>query len=426
MKRLAGGGKTPTEKLNHQGIFAVSISQQPTGNIEEEKLVNQEEPFQTGRVLTVSAGHAVHDTFAGFLPPMLPELIQTLSLTNTQAGLLAVFLQVPSLIQPWIGRIAGRINLRNVVFLAPAVTAILMSLLGVTPSYYLMILLLVGAGVSSAFFHSVAPVIAGKLSGNRLGRGMSFFMVAGEVGRVLGPLVVVTMITYLGLRKMPWLIILGLLASTVLYIRLKDVPDIPADSGGDDHWMEALRHMVPVLAPMLGIVVVRGFSMAVLSTYLPVFLTEEGAGLWLAGAALSVYELSGVVGAFLGGSLSDRLGRRRVLLFSLSATPVFMLLFLYLLVHQITVVPVLLILGFLILSVNPVLMAIVQERFVENRAFANGVFLAMNFLVRSGVVMFVGILADRVGLRSTFLISTLVVFLGVPFVFLIPKSNPSN
>ena len=248
--------------------------------LNKEEVLQSEEIFQTDRVLTISAGHTVHDTFAGFLPPMLPVLIESLSLTNSQAGLLTVFLQAPSLIQPWIGRIADRISLRDVVFLAPAATAILMSLLGVANSYILITLLLLLAGISSSFFHAVAPVIAGKLSGKHLGRGMSFFMVAGEIARVLGPLVVVTVITYMGLRNMPWLIILGVLASVVLYIRLKDVPDLPAEKVSDAHWMETLRYMTPVLAPMMGIVVVRGFSMAVLSTYLPIFLTEEGAGLW--------------------------------------------------------------------------------------------------------------------------------------------------
>ena len=386
-------------------------------------LTQSDEAFQTGRVITISAGHTAHDIFSGFLPPMLPLLIETLSLTNAQAGLLTVFLQAPSLIQPWIGRIADRINLRDVVFLAPAITAILMSLLGVAPSYISIVLLLLLAGISSSFFHAVAPVMAGRLSGNHLGRGMGFFMVAGEIARVLGPLIVVTVITYFGQRTMPWLIILGVLASFVLYVRLKDVPDFPLENGNDAHWLDALRNMGPVMRPMMGIVIVRGFAMAVLATYLPVFLREEGASLWLAGAALSVFELSGVVGTFLGGSLSDRLGRRRVLLFSLTLSPLFMLLFLYLLVNQLPVLPVLLILGFVVLSINPVLMAIIQEHFTENRAFANGIYMAMNFVLRSGVVMLAGALGDWLGLRSMFLIASLVVLLGVPFVFFLPVSN---
>jgi len=59
---------------------------------------------------------------------------------------------------------------------------------------------------------------------------------------------------------------------------------------------------------------------ASLTTYLPTFLSEEGATLWFAGASLSVLEAAGVVGTLLGGSLSDRLGRRQVLAISLLTT----------------------------------------------------------------------------------------------------------
>ena len=43
--------------------------------------------FQTRDVITLSGGHAVHDTYSGFLPPLLPIFIQTLSLSKTEASL---------------------------------------------------------------------------------------------------------------------------------------------------------------------------------------------------------------------------------------------------------------------------------------------------------------------------------------------------
>ncbi len=55
--------------------------------------------------------------------------------------------------------------------------------------------------------------------------------------------------------------------------------------------------MRPLLIPLVGIVVSRAFMMAASTTYLPVFLREEGAGLWVAGASLSVLEGAGVFGA---------------------------------------------------------------------------------------------------------------------------------
>ena len=87
--------------------------------------------FQTGRVTTIAGGHAVHDTFTAFLPPLLPRFIENLSLSNTAAGALSAFLQLPSLLQPAIGHIADRRALRRIVVSAPAVTATAMSLLDI-------------------------------------------------------------------------------------------------------------------------------------------------------------------------------------------------------------------------------------------------------------------------------------------------------
>ncbi len=380
--------------------------------------VAEAERFQTDRVLTIASGHAVHDTYTAFLPPLLPAFIANLSLSTTEAGLLTVFIQAPSLLQPFIGHLADRLSLRYFVILAPALTAVMMSLLGVAPGYALLALLLTVAGVSSACLHAVAPVMAGRLSGQSLGRGMGFWMVGGELGRTLGPIVIVSAIQLLTLKGTPWLMIAGLLASVILYVRLRDVPGRPPNAGQGLPWREALRSMGPLLVPLVGIIVVRSFMITALTTYLPTFLSKEGADLWLAGASLSVLEAAGVAGALLGGSVSDRLGRRRVLLISLITTTLFMLVFLEL--NGWARFPVLLILGLTALSITPVVMALVQESFPDNRALANGVYMALNFTIRSGAVVVVGMLGDLFGMRLAFTVSAIIPLLGVPFILLLP------
>ena len=79
--------------------------------------------FQTGQVLTIVGGHFVHDTFSAFLSPLLPRIIESLSLSLTQAGALWGFSQYPMLLTPFIGHLADRLSLRYFVILAPAVTA---------------------------------------------------------------------------------------------------------------------------------------------------------------------------------------------------------------------------------------------------------------------------------------------------------------
>ena len=158
--------------------------------------------FQTGDVATIAGGHAVHDAFTAFLPPLLPQFVQTFTLSNTAAGALAAFLQLPSLLQPFIGHLADRTTLRWIVILGPAVTGTAMSFLGWAPNYVALAMLLIVAGVSLASFHATAPVAIGYLSGNRLGKGMGFFMVGGEAGRTIGPLVVVSALAVMSMKSM--------------------------------------------------------------------------------------------------------------------------------------------------------------------------------------------------------------------------------
>jgi len=382
----------------------------------------QSEQFETAGVLTMVAGHAVHDTYTAFLAPLLPLFIDNFGLTTTAAGLLSVFAQGPSLLQPLIGYVADRVSLRAVVILAPAVSAVMMSLLGIAPSYAMMALLLLVTGLSSAGVHSVGPVIAGKLSGTSLGRGMSYWMVGGELARTMGPILVVSAVQWWGLRGTPWLMIGGLLTSVFLYFRLRDVSGLPADTVQALPWKQALSGMRPLLVPLTGLIIARVFAISMLTTYLPTYLSQEGANLWLAGASLSLLEAAGVVGALTGGSISDRLGRRTVLLASMLVTPLLMLAFVA--TGGWMRWPLLLLLGFSSLSVTPVIMALVQESYPENRALANGVYMAMSFVLRSVGVVVLGAIGDFFGLRWAFVASAIVTLLGCPVVFLLPRARP--
>jgi FSR family fosmidomycin resistance protein-like MFS transporter len=385
-----------------------------------EQTQDQEE-FQTTGVITVAGGHSVHDTYTAFLPALLPVLIEKFSLSNTTAGLLTVFLQLPSLLQPFIGHLADNANLRFFIILTPAITGAAMSLLSITPFYGFMAFLLVIAGISSAALHSVGPVLAGTLSGSRLGRGMSFWMVGGELGRTIGPLILVSAIGYLTLDGLPWLMLGGFLTTIFLYFQLKNITTQPRNNGNGLPWRKALKKMGPIMLPLFVLIFARSMMLVALTTYLPTFLTGEGSSLWVAGASLSILEGAGVVGAFLSGTLSDRIGRRTILTISYISTPIFLLIFLQL--KGALQIPLLLLLGFFAISITPVIMAIVQENFPDNRSFANGIYMAFSFVLRSVAILIVGVIADQSSLRFTFYLSAFLVIFGLPFIRLLPKSK---
>lgn len=386
----------------------------------EDSVLNSDR-FDTASVITIVAGHSIHDTFSAFLAPLLPSLIARLALTRTEAGVLALFLQWPSLFQPVLGHLADRVNVRPLIVVAPTITAVTMSLLGVAPAYGILALLLVLAGVSSAGLHAAGPPVIGNLSGRKLGLGMGLWMVGGELGRTLGPVAVVTALRLWDSRGVLWLMVAGPVMSVFLLLHLRNISQVSLMPTPAFSWQRTVQKTSPLLIPVAGIVVTRAFIVASLSTYLPVFLTEQGASLWLAGASLSIFQAAGVAGALLGGTLSDRIGRKLVLGGTLVLTPI--LIFFFLSTEGWAQVPLLLLLGFSALSANPVLLALVQETFPENRGLANGTFLALSFVSQSLAVVILGLLADWAGMLKAFYVSSLLSLLGFPFLFLLPHKT---
>ncbi|MCA9971831.1 MAG: MFS transporter, partial [Anaerolineales bacterium] len=139
--------------------------------------------FQTGQVMTIAGGHFVHDTYSAFIAPLLPGLQAQLGAGYALTGSLAIYAQLPSLLNPLIGYLADKASLRYFIILAPAVTGTLLSALGLTADYLLLALLLLAAGVSIAAFHAPAPAMVARVSGRQTGKGMSIFMASGELGR---------------------------------------------------------------------------------------------------------------------------------------------------------------------------------------------------------------------------------------------------
>ena len=70
---------------------------------------------------------------------------------------------------------------------------------------------------------------------------------------------------------------------------------------------------------------------------------------------------------------------------------------------------------------NPAFLSMIQTRFTRNLSLANGVYMSSSFILRSIVVVLVGIMADFYGMRPVFVGSVLVTLLSLPFIFMLPK-----
>jgi FSR family fosmidomycin resistance protein-like MFS transporter len=376
--------------------------------------------FQTNRVLPVAGAHFVHDLYTAAIPAFLPVLIERLSLSLMMAGTLSAMLQVPGILNLFIGYLADRVSLRYFVIFAPAVTATLVSSLGFADSYVGVMVLMLATGVSVACFHAPAPAMIARLSGKQVGKGMSFFMAFGELARAVGPIMAVWAISMWGFGGIWRLMFFGWGATMVLSLQLRGIPtrmSRPKSLRG------TLPYLRTVFLPMGMFMLFRNFLTVSLTTYLPTYMTTYGASLWLAGGALSILELAGVAGALLSGTASDYFGRRKVLmLVSLLGS---LLLILFLNVQGWMVIPLLVLMGFMVLSTGPINLAIVQDQMRENRALGNGIFMVMAFALRPIALMAVGYLGDRYGLHQAFLWSALISLASLPFIMMLPE-NPDG
>jgi MFS transporter, FSR family, fosmidomycin resistance protein len=374
-----------------------------------------DEAFDTGQVLTITGGHFIHDVYTAFVAPLLPLLIEKLSISLTLAGSLSAVLQLPALLNPFIGYLADKVSLRYFVIFAPAVTATLISTMGFAPSYLALLIILFATGVSVAAFHAPAPAIVAEVSRKKVGRGMSLFMAGGELGRSLGPLLAVWAVSTWTLEGFYRIVVLGWAASLILYFRLKNIAAPSARNGSVRFVLPSLRTL---FLPLMFVSLFRNFLIIGLSVFLPTFMTREGASLLAAGGALSIYQLAGVAGALTSGTISDRLGRKPVLLGASAASFAIMLVFLN--VEGWMQAAVLLILGYVNLSTAPVLMAIVLEHLPNNRAVGNGIYMFINFLMQLVTVLAVGILGDHLGLGAAFFWSAVISLLAIPAILALP------
>jgi FSR family fosmidomycin resistance protein-like MFS transporter len=298
-----------------------------------------------------------------------------------------------------------------------------MSLLGIAPTYTILAVLLIISGVSSAIYHVTAPVMVRHVSTGRMGRGMSFYMFGGELARSLGPLIILGAVSLWTLEGTWRLVPFGVAASFFLWLRLRNIEvDRAPLEKEDDHAGKVLARLTPFFISIGGILLFQGALKSALTIYLPTYMTSKGTSLWLAGLSLSVLQFSGAAGTFLAGTVSDRIGRKKALLIITAANP--LLMYLFMTVDGILVIPVLILNGLFLFGSGPVLLALVHDIDSKRMSFINGIYMTLNFVLGSLMVLAVGAAADRIGLDLTYRISAaaavacvlFVIFLKIPAV----------
>jgi len=382
--------------------------------------VKNDTEFKKQDVFILSLAHLAHDTFSAFLAPLLPLLIDKLGMSLSMTAFLDIVRRIPALFNPLLGLMAEKTGIKYFVILTPAITAISMGLVGLANSFVMLFILLFVSGISAALFHVPSPVLIKEASGNKVGTGMSFFMVGGELARTVGPLLVIAAVSAWSLEEIYRLIPLGIVASLALYVKLKDLDGsrtvTKAKEKGDTR--KLLRQYRCFFLVIAGFISCQAAMKSALTLYLPVYLTGQGESLWYAGISLSVLQFFGVVGTFCAGSLSDKIGRQNTLVMSSIGAVITMGLFVY--TQNIMLLSLL---GLFMFASGPVLMASIQDTDSNMPTFMNSMYMFINFGVGSVVVFVLGFLGDLVGLEQTYKWCVVFALGTIPMALLLNRFN---
>ena len=269
----------------------------------------------------LSAGHLFTDVNQGAVAALVPFLVAERGLSLAAAGFLVLAATVSSsIVQPLFGYFSDRKPLPSLMPLGVVLGGLGIALVGVAPSYPLILLCTVLSGLGVAAFHPESARFANYVSGTRRARGMSFFSVGGNAGFALGPVITTPLILYFGLPGSLFLALPALLMGLVLLHELPRLlafrPEMAAEATGDkeagttERWGPFVR--------MVGVVTVRSFVYFGLVTFVAQYYIEVlGSSPVLANAALSVMLFAGAAGTLTLGPLADRIGRRAVLVGSM-------------------------------------------------------------------------------------------------------------
>ena len=380
--------------------------------------------FNRSKVFTISSAHFLHDVYSSFLPPLLPLLLKKYGIDLSVASWLSLIQRIPSIFSIVLGTFAHKIPWRPIIILAPVVTAISGSLLGAAPNILLLGILLFTIGMSSAVFHVPAPVIIKTFSGNRAGKGMSFFMIGGESARMLGPLLIVSAVSWWGLEGTWRLAVPAIVAAIILSLTMEKIPyeTIDIEDKKKLKWKSTLQKHSGFFVALTIYMLFRSVMRGALTTFLPTYMVElKGNSLLFGAFSLSILQATAVAGTFVAGNISDKIGRFNTLLILAIASPLLMFLFVWSgpALQMIS----LLFLGFVLAASTPVLLALVQEQGSNQPALMNGSFITINFITGALSILAAGYIGDAIGLAKTFQISGYLAFVAIPTVLLLKKKS---
>jgi FSR family fosmidomycin resistance protein-like MFS transporter len=365
----------------------------------------------------VASTHVVVDAYTNIYAPLLPLLIPRLELSLATAGTLAMCFQMAnSVSQLAFGALADRWRPRVLVIVGPLVAVTMLSLVGLAASPLTLGVILVLGGLGGAAFHPPAAALVYKLADHRKGLAMSAHLSGGSLGFAAAPVLFAPFIAYMGLQWSPLIVIPGLLA---LAWTLRQVPEMSSPHAHERSTLKSLAPAAWPLALLYFTIVLRTATTYGFMVFTPTLLTQQGFSIGEASTAVSLYLFSSGIGGFFGGPLADRVGARRVIVWSLVASVPFMAAAPHL--PPLGFAAMLAIGGLLLQSTLPISVTFAQSFVKGGAATVSSLMMGFAWGMGSLTVPLIGMGADRFGIRETLAVVAFIPLMAAVLAWRLPE-----
>lgn len=387
-------------------------------------------PTRFGVIGAVSFVHVLNDMMQSVIVAIYPLLKGEFELTFFQIGAITLTFQLTaSLLQPVVGMVTDRHPLPYSLPIGMCFTLSGLLLLSVAPSYPILLVAVALVGCGSSVFHPESARVARMASGGRFGLAQSIFQIGGNLGQAIGPTLAAVVVLTFGRNHVGWFGLLALLAIVVL-LQVSRWYRAHIDARGHKRSAnDKPLFPAPVVRRTIGVLLVLMFSkffyLASISSYYMFYLIHRfGVSDNTAAHLLSVFLLAVAAGTLIGGPLGDRIGRKRVIWFSILGCAPFTLALPH--VGLAWTVGLSVVIGLVLASAFPAIIVYAQDMLTHRIGMVSGLFYGFSFGLGGLGAAVLGVIADHFGIVFVYQVCAFLPLLGLLAVFLPDVRPPAH
>lgn len=279
--------------------------------------------------------HTILDSYANLFPHLQPRLLENLASAATRNSFAGILISVYSLFsslgQVFFGWLSDRFRTIHFITFGVAFTVIGLSLVSIVPSTTFVLLLLAIGGTGVAAFHPQATTYAGALAAETRGMGISIFLTGGNIGRAIGPVVLLFIPYRWGYGHLIWEMIPGLLVALMVPFIMKFEHELDLSASArvlstegksqpESFWYVSRPHLLPLIV----LFVVASFRTVTgigLENFLSIYYDDLKYTDQMRSLVVALYIFAGSMGIMGSGWVLSRINTVVLLLFSLIIAP---------------------------------------------------------------------------------------------------------